>query len=288
MLYVCLALFALSTATLVIGTFRLISDVPAEDRSYLDRPPLGFLLLWPLVRFVAYWIAPLLSVALCNRTQKRLQSGGAEFALSVEQFFAGKVLCAIVFGTLLTIVWMGDGTVAVVPLVAACALGFVYPDIWLKEQIRKRHKAILKVLPFYLDIITLGVEAGLSLTMAIAQAVEKCPPGFLASELGRFLRDMRAGRTRSDSLRQMEVRVDLPAVTKLVSSIITAENMGASMGQALRLQSEQRRIERFQRAEKLALEAPVKMLGPLIMFIFPNTFIVIGFPLVMKIMHDGL
>lgn len=288
MLYLCLALVALSTVVLVIGTYRLITDVPVEDRSYLDRPPLGFRLLWPLVRFVAFWTAPLLPGAVRDRIVKRLRSAGAEFALSAEQFFAGKVLGAIIAGTLLTIFWMGDASVGVVPLAMACALGFIYPEIWLNEQIRKRHKAILKVLPFYLDIITLGVEAGLSLTMAIAQAVDKCPPGYLASEFGRFLRDMRAGRTRSDSLRQMGERINLPAMSKLVSSIITAENMGASMGQALRLQSEQRRIERFQRAEKLALEAPVKMLGPLIMFIFPNTFIVIGFPIVMKIMHDGL
>ena len=286
MLYFCLALAALSTFTMVIGVFRLISDVPVEDRSYLDRPPLGFLLLWPLVRFIAYWVEPWVPAAFQARTLQRLHAAGAEFALEAEQFVAGKILGALVSSTL---VWgLGAGAVNPGWLMLAAAFGFIYPDLWLKEQIRKRHRAILKVLPFYLDIITLGVEAGLSLTMAIAQAVQKCPPGYLAAEFSRFLRDMRAGRTRADSLRQMGERIDLPAVTKLVSSIITAENMGASLGQTLRLQSDQRRIERFQRAEKLALEAPVKMLGPLIMFIFPNTFIVIGFPIAMKIMHDGL
>lgn len=288
MLYAALALVALSTIILVIGVYRLLTDIPNEDRSYMDKPPLGFLVLWPLIRFIAHWIGPYLSIKHRTKVLQKLRSGGVDYALSAEQFIAGKIFSALTASVVLFIFWFGDEAIDPIYLFAMGLFGYVYPDIWLNEQIKKRHKAILKVLPFYLDIITLGVEAGLSLVMAISQAVEKCPPGHLSSELSRFLRDMRAGRTRSDALRQMSDRIDLPAVTKLVSSIITAENMGASLGQTLRLQSDQRRTERFQRAEKLALEAPVKMLGPLIMFIFPNTFIIIGFPIAMKFLHDGL
>ena len=288
MLYVCLALIALSSITLVVGVFRLVTDVPDEDRSYLDKPPTGFLLLWPLVRFIAYWAGPRVSAAYRQKVLQKLRSGGADYALSAEQFLAGKMLGGVIAALVLYLFWMGEQPPSPLWLLGIAVLGYVYPDLWLNERIKARHRAILKVLPFYLDIITLGVEAGLSLTMAVSQAVEKCPPGYLSAELGRFLRDMRAGRSRSDSLRQMGERINLPAVTKLVSSIITAENMGASLGQTLRLQSDQRRTERFQRAEKLALEAPVKMLGPLIMFIFPNTFVIIAFPIAMKIMHDGI
>ena len=102
------------------------------------------------------------------------------------------------------------------------------------------------------------------------------------------LRDVRAGRPRIDALRALADRMDEPSITNLVSALIQAENMGMNLGPILRAQSEQRRAERFARAEKLAMEAPVKMLFPLIAFIFPCTFVVLGFPIAMKFLHQGV
>ncbi len=118
--------------------------------------------------------------------------------------------------------------------------------------------------------------------------MEKAPPGPLRNEFGIVLRDLRAGLSRADSLRRMADRLDITEVTSFVSSIIQAEKMGASLATVLRVQAEQRRNERFQRAEKLAMEAPIKLVGPLIMFIFPVTFIVLGFPIVMKFLGEGI
>jgi tight adherence protein C len=85
----------------------------------------------------------------------------------------------------------------------------------------------------------------------------------------------------------MELRLQIPEVSSFVGTVIQAEKMGASLGKALRSQAEQRRTERFQRAEKQAMEAPVKLIGPLMVFIFPVTFIVIGFPIAMKFLASG-
>ena len=147
-----------------------------------------------------------------------------------------------------------------------------------------RRKDLLKTLPFYLDMITLCVEAGLNLSGALRQATLKGPPGVLRDEFQRILRDVRAGRSRTDALRQFARRMGEPSVTAVVSSIVQAENTGMNLGPILRAQADQRRTERFLRAEKLAMEAPVKMLLPLIAFIFPCTFIVLGFPIAMMFM----
>jgi tight adherence protein C len=162
------------------------------------------------------------------------------------------------------------------------------PELWLSDMTKKRNLKILKRLPFLLDIVTMAVESGMNLSSALQKSVEKIPPGPLVSEINRVLREVRAGKPRTDALRDMAARLDFAAMNSLVSALVQGELMGASIGPILRAQSEQRRTERFQRAEKLALEAPVKMLGPLILCIFPCTFLVIGFPIAMQLLHSGL
>ena len=166
--------------------------------------------------------------------------------------------------------------------------GWYYPAIWLRDRLGLRRRELLKTLPFYLDIITLCVEAGLNMSGAINQAVAKGPKGALREEFQRVLRDIRAGKPRATALRDMAGRLNETSVTNFTIAVIQAESMGMSMGPILRAQADQRRIERFLRAEKLAMEAPVKMLFPLIAFIFPCTFIVLFFPIVMKFMDSGL
>jgi tight adherence protein C len=171
---------------------------------------------------------------------------------------------------------------------AGVVFGFFMPELWLSDMTKKRNLSILKRLPFFLDIVTMAVESGMNLSSALQKSVERIPAGPLVSEINRVLREVRAGKPRTDALRDMAARLDFSAVNSLVSALVQGELMGASIGPILRAQSEQRRTERFQRAEKLALEAPVKMLGPLILCIFPCTFLVIGFPIAMQLMKSGL
>ena len=173
-------------------------------------------------------------------------------------------------------------------LVLAIVGGFFFPMIWLSDVQAKRLKAVQRTLPVYLDFITMAVEAGLNMTGAINQAMDKGPPGPLRHEFFLVVRDLRSGLSRSEALRRMDARLHMAEITSFVGTVIQAERMGASIGAALRAQSEQRRTERFQRAEKQAMEAPVKLIGPLMMFIFPVTFIVLFFPIVSKFMSSGL
>ncbi|HJV74257.1 MAG TPA: type II secretion system F family protein [Noviherbaspirillum sp.] len=267
---------------------RALSDVPEEDRMYLDPPPVGFRLVWWPIRWLTFYFGGLLSARYKQRLHLKLRRAGLEFCLSPEQFFASRIICAAI--ATLVALWMTT-TFNFRPWVGMfclALLGFSYPGIWLADRLAFRRRDLLKSLPFFLDIITLCVEAGLNLQGAMNQAVLRGPKGVMRDEIQKVLRDARAGKQRAEAMRAMAERLGEAAITNLVTSLIQAESVGMNLGPVLRAQAEQRRSERFLRAEKLAMEAPVKMLLPLIAFIFPCTFIVLGFPIVMKLMTIGL
>jgi tight adherence protein C len=266
---------------------RLAADVPKQDRAWLDAPPFGFRVLWWPVQWLAHYIDPWLSVARQASILTKLRIAGLDFALSPAQFLAGRVWWGSIFG--LVGAWLAASFFLPLswPFFIAFLLGFVYPAIWLKDRIDVRRRQALKSLPFMLDLITLCVESGLNLAGAIQQAVDKGPAGALKDEFARLLRDIRAGKPRSEALRELSSRMDMPAVSSFVSTLIQAEATGMSLGPILRAQADQRRIERFAQAEKLAMEAPVKLLFPLIFFIFPCVFAILMFPIVMKFMASG-
>lgn len=274
---------------------RSWAAVPEEDRAYKDIPPLGFRLLWAPVRWLAHYIEPRLSVRTSRRLARRLMNGGLEFSVSPAQFVAARCLGVVLmalFGFEIAAVLDRQDELplwgAMQVALAGAVFGWMYPAIWLRDRIMLRKRELLKALPFYLDIITLCVEGGLNLHGAISQAVAKGPKGVLRDEFQRVMRDIRAGKPRAEALRGMGKRIKDPGVTAFCSAVIQAEAMGMSLGPILRAQADQRRVERFLRAEKMAMEAPVKLLFPLIAFIFPCTFIVLFFPIVIKFMHSGL
>jgi tight adherence protein C len=166
-------------------------------------------------------------------------------------------------------------------------IGIFYPIIWINDKVTKRHLAISRALPFNLDLLTLSVEAGLDFTAALAKVVEKGKTGPLREELNLVLKQLKMGKTREEALKSMILRVDLPALTQFVTALIQADKMGTSLGKVLRIQSTQLRIERTQRAEKLANEAPVKMLFPLIACIFPTVFMVLFGPIVFAFVFNN-
>jgi tight adherence protein C len=280
--------FGISVVGLTYWLVNLINDVPKEDRTYRDLPPSAFRFIWWPIQWIAHYLGPVLTLSYRQRLLVKLRLAGLDYALSPEQFVAGRIICASIAALLIDwILSTFHQPLSWWPLVAAAA-GYFFPAIWLKDQIQLRRRETLKTLPFFLDIVTLCVEAGLNLTGAFTQAVNKGPRGPLRDEISRLLRDVRAGKPRIDALRSFADRMNEPAVTNLVSALIQAETMGMNLGPILRAQSEQRRSERFARAEKLAMEAPVKLLFPLIAFIFPCTFVVLGFPIAMKFIHMGL
>jgi tight adherence protein C len=277
---------------------RVLATVPVEDREYKDTPPLGFRVIWWPVQWVSHFIAPFISERRQTAVLTRLRQTGLDYTISPAQFIASRIVAATI-GVLLF--WWGmatfnnpapgeEGAGLRAYLQAGGiggAIGFAYPAMWLRDLVARRKNELLKTLPFYLDIITLCVEAGLNMQGAMQQAVAKGPKGVLRDEFQRVLRDIRAGKGRADSLRGMAERLNESTITSFTTAVIQAESMGMNLGPVLRAQADQRRSERFMRAEKLAMEAPVKLLFPLIAFIFPCTFIVLFFPIIMKFMHSG-
>jgi tight adherence protein C len=170
----------------------------------------------------------------------------------------------------------------------AALFGLYYPIIWVTDQVKKRHLAISRALPYNLDLLTLSVEAGLDFTAALSKVVEKGKAGPLKEEMAIVLKQLKMGKTREEALKAMILRVDLPPLTTFVTALIQADKMGTSLGKVLRIQSTQMRIDRTQRAEKLAGEAPVKMLFPLIACIFPTVFMVLFGPIVFQFMFGNV
>lgn len=280
--------FVVFAAAVIHGAMRLKNDVPDEDRAYLDPLPRPLRLLWPLIRLVDYHLCRFIPAPLLAGPGESLRLSGMLYLMSPTQFIALCLVSLTLFSGFTALVLSMAGLSSVFATVALAGLGFVYPRIWLKETLKRRQKLIIKALPTYLDFLTMSVEAGLNMAGAIAQAVDKGPAGPLKHEFAFVLRDLRAGLTRADALRRMDARVRIPQVSSFISAVIQAERMGASLGATFRAQAEQRRVERFQIAEKLAMEAPVKLIFPLVAFIFPVTFLVLMFPIAMKFMASGI
>ncbi|HTJ96691.1 MAG TPA: type II secretion system F family protein [Rhodocyclaceae bacterium] len=277
-----------SAALALLSISSLKGEVPNEDREYMDPLPPMLKFVWPLITFIEYHLTARFPPDKLEAMHKRLQQTGVGYLMSAEQFYAVRVFAAIVtplIGWVLLSAIESDGFIA---LALLALFGYFFPLIWLGDMRTQRRKAVLRSLPVYLDFITMAVEAGLNLNGALNQAMDKGPIGPLRNELYMVVRDLRAGVPRADALRRMEKRLDMEEITSFVGTVIQAEKMGARLGTALRVQALQRRTERFQRAEKLAMEAPVKLILPLIVFIFPVTFIVLAFPIVMKFMMEGM
>lgn len=280
-------LWGASGLSFMLLVFWLNTLVEEEDRSYMDPLPPLLKLIWPFIQLIANFFCAFLPYDFMEATERRLQRTGVSYLLTAEQFVALQIFMAILTPILVWICLLSLKESLPLAIIIAPLLGFLFPNVWLSDTRKRRELAVIRAMPVYLDFITMCVEAGLNLSGALAQAMEKAPPGPLRNEFSIVLRDLRSGVTRADALRRMADRLDITEVNSFVSAIIQAERMGASLATVLRVQADQRRNERFQRAEKLAMEAPIKLVGPLIMFIFPVTFIVLAFPIVMKFIGEG-
>ena len=161
-------------------------------------------------------------------------------------------------------------------------IGIFAPAMRLNEMIKARKKSILRSLPFTLDLITVSVEAGMDFGGAIQRIIDRGEMNELNYEFYLFTQETRLGKRKVEALDRMAQRIDIPSVTSILGSLIQAEELGMRVGQILRIQSQSLRTKRMQTAEKAALEAPVKMLIPLALFIFPAVFIVLLGPMVLQ------
>ena len=277
-----------ATALLVLLIAVVYGMIDKEDRTYMDPLSWKLKLLWPFIQILANFFVVFLPYEILENTEKKITHSGVSYLMTAEQFIAMRIISALIAPLFALFIMFCLKNFQPIWLVITPLLGFMLPNIWLSDVRKRRDNAVIRTLPVYLDFITMCVEGGLNLQGALGQAMEKASPGPLRNEFAIVLRDLRAGLSRADSLRRMAERLDIQEITSFVSSIIQAEKMGASLANVLRVQSEQRRGERFQRAEKQAMEAPVKLVFPLVVFIFPITFIILLFPIAMKFLAEGL
>jgi len=221
-----------------------------------------------------------------EQIEARLKKAGKPLELSAAEIVAFMELCATVFLVLGMIIcaWL-DLNVAFSLLFAL--FGAAYPLIWLRDKVKGRHLAIVRALPYDLDLLTLSVEAGLDFAAALGKVVDKGRKGPLADELAITLRELKLGKTREEALKNLAQRVELESLTGFVHALVQADKMGTPLGKILRILSTQMRVERTQRAEKLANEAPVKLLLPLIGFIFPTIFLMLFGPIAYQVFFGG-
>lgn len=170
-------------------------------------------------------------------------------------------------------------------ILSEVAMGFVLPGFILGKLLAARQKVILNSLPDVMDLLTVSVEAGLGFDGALMKVVDK-KPGPLASEFDKVLQEIKVGRVKKDALRDMAQRIDLQDFTTFVGAIVQADQFGVGIANVLRIQAEQMRQKRRQRAQEKAMKAPVKMLIPMVMFIFPTLFIVLLGPVVIQLIDQ--
>lgn len=164
------------------------------------------------------------------------------------------------------------------------AIGYVFPGIWLDRKIRARKKNILKSMPDALDLLTISVEAGLGFDLALQRVADKWD-NELSKEFHRVLSDTRLGTPRRESMRMMADRCGVEDLTNFVQAIVQAEQLGVSIGKILKVQAEQMRVRRRQRAEELAHQAPIKMLFPMAFLIFPSILVTILGPALPRLFY---
>ncbi|MCX6024256.1 MAG: type II secretion system F family protein, partial [Chloroflexi bacterium] len=219
----------------------------------------------------------------------KLELAGNPSNLTVADFLGIKGFAALfAIGLTLLFIWSQDISI-VFKLLAPFMAGYIgqmLPTMWLNSKISGRQTDIQDNLPDAMDLLTIAVEAGMGFEGAISKVVEKWDNS-LTKEFGRMLREQRMGVARRDSLRNMALRANVPDLSTFAAAIIQADQLGVSIARVLGVQSEQMRIKRRQRAEKLAAQAPLKMTFPMVLFMMPALWIVILGPIVPLVAEMG-
>lgn len=253
--------------------------------------PFSERIILPMIRQLGQMSTKFTPEAALEATQKKLDLAGNPGNLDPKMFMAIRIIASVGLGFLLLIVFAASArpdTNWLQNLLftgGAIALGYYLPDMFLSSKIARRQEEVVKALPDALDLLTVCVEAGLGFDAAMNKLVEKWD-NELALAFGRALQEVRLGKTRRDALRDMSARLDVADVTSFVAAVLQAEQLGVSMGKILRIQSEQMRMKRRQRAEQKAHQAPILMLFPMAIFIFPTIYIVLLGPAVFTVLNS--
>lgn len=219
---------------------------------------------------------------LLQETTLKLELAGNPGRIDAATFLSTRFVGAALFGGLLllisslpTVNWPFTRVILVVGIFTV--LGFFFPQMWLQSRISRRQNEVRKAMPDALDLLTICVEAGLGFDAAMSKVSEKWE-NELSILFGRAIREVQLGKTQREALRDMADRVGLPELTSFVAAVIQSQILGVSLAKVLRIQSDQMRIKRRQRAEEEAHQAPVKMIIPMALLTFPSILIILMAP----------
>jgi tight adherence protein C len=252
------------------------------------QQPFSQRVLIPLTRAILAQVGKYGPKQSAERLKTNLQQAGNPGNMTPVMFSGIRMVLFIMMLVIAGAVTFGQGMEtpkALMYTAVGGALGYLLPGMWLGRQIKTRKHNIVKALPDALDLLTISVEAGLAFDLALMRVAEKWD-NELSNEFKRVLTDTRLGRARRDALKDMAVRTGVEDVQTFTAAIIQAEQLGVSIGKILRIQSDQMRIRRRQRAEEAAHKAPIKMLIPMAFLIFPSLFVVILGPAVPRLMQS--
>lgn len=270
----------------------------ADGRRAVRNLPLLFKLVLPFAANVQAFNKPRYD-AMRETVRRKLVSAGFDDLITPQEFMATKLLLPLAVGPVfILLMWFAFASVPggfgeflqarqLIFFLLVVALLYIRPVSWLNGAVKERHRAIERAMPFVLDLLTLSVEAGLDFGAALKRIVERREIDPLGEELVRALREMQVGRTRREALKEMALRVDHADMSSWVNALVQADELGVSIGNILRIQADQIRMRRFQRAEKMGNEAPVKLLFPLVCFIFPAVFLVLLGPILLELAQKG-
>lgn len=228
--------------------------------------------------------------ATLEHARLRLEMAGNPMQMNPAFFLMLRFVFAVLFGGILFLIlartggnWLQGLGISLLFLL----IGFAFPSLWLSGRIKARQKAVFRAMPDALDLLTISVEAGLGFDAAMAKVHEKWI-NELALEFGRVIQEIRLGKLRRDALRDMADRLGVAEMSSFVAAVIQSEQLGVSMAKVLRIQSDQMRVRRRQMAEEEAHKAPIKMVFPIALLIFPSIMIILLGPAAMLLLTSPM
>ncbi len=261
-------------------------DVVSLEQIEMSQPFTERVLI-PLVRRLGEFSARFTPQKLIQDTTRQMELAGHPWPIDAPTFLAIRFILAVVLGGFMIAVVSlsppanpSDGFLYIGGAIFG---GFFVPHLMLTSRITRRQSEIRKAMPDALDLLTICVEAGLGFDAAMARVSEKWE-NELSLAFARTIREVQLGKTRREALRDMADRLGIPEMSSFVAAIIQSELLGVSMARVLRIQSDQMRVKRRQRAEEAAHKAPVKMIIPMALLIFPSIMIIILTPAAIQIM----
>lgn len=249
--------------------------------------PFSERVLVPLINRVGAFSARFTPQKAIQDTARRLELAGNPWPIDASTFLAIRFILAVVLGGLAVAVVLNSAsqsaTDSFLYIGGATFAGFFLPHLMLTSRITRRQKDIRKAMPDALDLLTICVEAGLGFDAAMSKVAEKWETE-LSLAFSRVIREVQLGKVRRDALKDMSDRLGIAEMTSFVAAIIQSEQLGVSMAKVLRIQADQMRVKRRQRAEEEAHKAPIKMIIPMALLIFPTIMIIILTPAAIQIM----